>query len=88
MENTADELTGFYLSILDQETQLLVLTRREETEDPAAPESSSEMSMEKAFPQVDEARFDQQDSLGGPSAANSLFRLPGESQRTGFHQSS
>lgn len=55
--------TGFYLSILDQETQLLVLTRREETEDPAAPESSSEMSMEKAFPQVDEARFDQQDSL-------------------------
>lgn len=47
MENTADELTGFYLSILDYETQLLVLTRREETEDPAAPERSSEMYMEK-----------------------------------------
>lgn len=32
-----DELTGFYLSILDHETKLLMLTRREETEEPAAP---------------------------------------------------
>lgn len=37
MENTADELTGFYLSILDYETKLLMLTRHEETEEPAAP---------------------------------------------------
>lgn len=37
MENTVDELTGFYLSILDYETQLLMLIRREETEEPAAP---------------------------------------------------
>lgn len=32
MENTADEITGFYLSILDYERKLLMLTRREETE--------------------------------------------------------
>lgn len=37
MENTADELTGFYLSILDYGRKLLMLTRCEETAEPAAP---------------------------------------------------
>lgn len=66
MENTAEELTGFELSILDYVRKLLMLARCGETEEPAAP-------LDKPVPQTTHRRklflpredmsFDQHGSL-------------------------
>lgn len=76
MENTADELTDFYLSILDYGRKFLMLSRCEETEEPAAPREKPLTIWQKLFLPVEEACSDKRGSSRGPSAANRLCRLP------------
>lgn len=76
MENTADEWTSFYEYPWLWKKAAHADQMWRDCRASSSLREASELYMEELFLQMEEAGFDQHETLWGPSAGNNLFRLP------------